>query len=183
MLKFLHLLKEQGENKPLSKTEHKILKNLSKKFLSNSEWFSDDEDLYKDVSDYLKKTFALPPKQILLLYYLLNNNMEYIGSEDDSWTKNPKRGYDSESHYTGENEEILGELLNTPPNFIVDSDHSYYAMDQYFVEPIGDHYAIGTYRQVKESLIELVDDMVYGLNSNSSIGDWFDSELYHIHGE
>ena len=25
--------------------------------------------------------------------------------------------------------------------------------------------------------------MLYGLNSNSSIGDWFDSELYHIHGE
>jgi hypothetical protein len=183
MLKFLQLLKEQEENKPLSKTEHKILKNLHRKFLPIDYVTNDDIDVYNNVSHYLKNTFALNPQQILSLYYLFVNNTEDIGSESDEWTKDPIRGYDRDEHYTGDDEDIIGELLGIPPNFIGDSDHSYYAMDQYFVKTNGNHYAIGTYKQVKDSLIQIVDDMVYGLTKQSPVSEWLNSELYHIHGE
>ncbi len=184
MLKILHLLKEQEESKPLKRSEVKILKHLAKKFIHYFPEEKNDVKVFETIRYYLKETFALNPQQILSLYYLLINNIEYIiDNESESWVKDPIIGYDADEHYTGDDEDILGKFLNIPPNFIGDSDYPYYAMDQYYLETNGNHYAIGTYEQVKHSLNMLVDNMIYGLSNQSPVSDWLNSELYHIHGE
>ena len=181
MLKFSQLLKEQGENKPLTGGERKVIGILLKKFFIEDEDYDMDSEIFEQVSGFLGDVMAFQPHQILKIYNLLYLNSKELKKGETEWMENPER----EISVGGFDEEVmaLSDFLQIPPYIIEKEEFDYYGLKQLHDPVTGSMYGVGDEETVERATVEMAENLTYGLQPSTLMGEFLESELHSLWGD